>query len=312
MISPNQNNFLPGRGIEVNYIVATEILHSMRIKKGAKGFFAIKNDLEKAYGSLEWDFILKALCHHSFDEGTRQLIMSCVSSTSSSVMFNVNESAYHVLRDCIRALEVWNSLDHPQWDDGLQFKEWISRSQSFIPLTTGHTHGQLFLPSPARLYGREETPGEFISEGRVKSIQCLQREAVQQAHLMAHQAGLVPGSNDVLWNLAASPFSDCGHTKVRTTSSSSSSSLLGHPSCRKVDGVAMWFINGVTSAFFASLERCSCIRVTTVEDDGEDINEMPLIFNDGNTRHEGKEKDSSIRRRRIRGKKGGDYTNNED
>lgn len=57
--------------------------------------------------------------------------------------------------------------------------------------------------------------------------------------------------------------------------------------CGKLDGVAMWFINGVTMAFFASLNRCSCIRIATEEDDGEDANDLPLMFNDGNLRHDG-------------------------
>uniref|UniRef100_A0A7C8Z157 Uncharacterized protein n=1 Tax=Opuntia streptacantha TaxID=393608 RepID=A0A7C8Z157_OPUST len=73
----------------------------------------------------------------------------------------------------------------------------------------------------------------------------------------------------------------------------------------KLDGVAAWLINGVASAFFASLERCSCIRVTTVED-GEDFNEMPLILNDGSTRdhHDGSSSGGIRRRRGGRTKKG--------
>ncbi|KAG5251172.1 PROTEIN putative-RELATED [Salix viminalis] len=70
-------------------------------------------------------------------------------------------------------------------------------------------------------------------------------------------------------------------TRVRTSTSHGSS-----PGCGKLDGVAMWFINGVASAFFASLERCSCIRIAT-EDDGDGANDAPLILNDGNTRHHG-------------------------
>ncbi|KAH6796148.1 hypothetical protein C2S51_037134 [Perilla frutescens var. frutescens] len=70
--------------------------------------------------------------------------------------------------------------------------------------------------------------------------------------------------------------------------------------CAKLDGVAMWLINGITGAFFASLERCSCIRISTNEDDfGDEAN--PLIFNDGDCRvdHDGR-----IRRRRLgKGKK---------
>ncbi|CAL1361357.1 unnamed protein product [Linum trigynum] len=51
-------------------------------------------------------------------------------------------------------------------------------------------------------------------------------------------------------------------------------------SCSKLDGVAMWLVNGVAAAFFASLDSCSCIRIATVDDDAEDANDAPLILND--------------------------------
>ncbi|RZC54729.1 hypothetical protein C5167_013596 [Papaver somniferum] len=56
----------------------------------------------------------------------------------------------------------------------------------------------------------------------------------------------------------------------------------------KIDGVAMWFINGVVAAFFGSLERCSCINIDTKEEDdnGINANDLPLIYNDGNSRRE--------------------------
>ncbi|OMP01770.1 hypothetical protein COLO4_11609 [Corchorus olitorius] len=41
-------------------------------------------------------------------------------------------------------------------------------------------------------------------------------------------------------------------------------------SCRKVDGVAAWLMNGVAAAFFISLERCSCIHIDT-KDDADDV-----------------------------------------
>ncbi|KAI3417381.1 uncharacterized protein J3R85_014509 [Psidium guajava] len=74
----------------------------------------------------------------------------------------------------------------------------------------------------------------------------------------------------------------------------------GPPGCGRVDGVAMWLIGGVASAFFASLERCSCIRIATVED-MDDGNEVPLIQNDGNLRRDGGSASSRRRRRRRRG-----------
>ncbi|XVE55723.1 hypothetical protein DITRI_Ditri03aG0181100 [Diplodiscus trichospermus] len=94
------------------------------------------------------------------------------------------------------------------------------------------------------------------------------------------------------------------NVEPRMVRPSSSSSTHGSPAggCGKVDGVAMWFINGVTAAFFASLERCSCIRIAT-EDDGEEANDLPLIHSDGNVRHEAGT--TSRRRTAGKGKKGG-------
>ncbi|MCL7026468.1 hypothetical protein MKW94_015611 [Papaver nudicaule] len=68
-------------------------------------------------------------------------------------------------------------------------------------------------------------------------------------------------------------------------------------SAGKVDSMAMWFVNGISTAFFASLEKCSCINVTT-HDDGYDSNEdLPLIPKDeDNFEHHNRA--TGIRRRR--------------
>lgn len=56
LIHPSQTSFVAGRNIHDNIIVAQEILHSMRNKKGKTGWMAIKIDLEKAYDRLSWSF----------------------------------------------------------------------------------------------------------------------------------------------------------------------------------------------------------------------------------------------------------------
>ncbi|PRQ27871.1 hypothetical protein RchiOBHm_Chr6g0309931 [Rosa chinensis] len=104
-----------------------------------------------------------------------------------------------------------------------------------------------------------------------------------------------------------------------TTSSSNSSNFFNFRSnttpkvrvssshgCRgKVDGVGMWLINSVSAAFFASLERCSCIRIATNDDAADDSNDLPLIFNDGNLeRHYIGDTATSRRRTADKGKKG--------
>ncbi|KAK1323644.1 hypothetical protein QJS10_CPA02g00081 [Acorus calamus] len=61
----------------------------------------------------------------------------------------------------------------------------------------------------------------------------------------------------------------------------------GQPGCGGgggLDKVAMWIGNGVAAAFFASLERCSCINVTTAEEaeeEGEESKSTPLIRGGG-------------------------------
>ncbi|GMN35887.1 hypothetical protein TIFTF001_005600 [Ficus carica] len=101
--------------------------------------------------------------------------------------------------------------------------------------------------------------------------------------------------------MAAATSSSCtGFFNLRSSSvepkvRSSSSHGSAGPGCGKLDGVGMWLLNSVTAAFFASLERCSCIRIATV-DDGDDANDLPLIFNDGNLRHDG---GSAVSRRRA-------------
>lgn len=55
----------------------------------------------------------------------------------------------------------------------------------------------------------------------------------------------------------------------------------GVKSCDKIDRMANWLGSNVASAFFASLERCSCINVATFHDDLEDDEEAkdrPLML----------------------------------
>ncbi|CAL0307946.1 unnamed protein product [Lupinus luteus] len=43
-------------------------------------------------------------------------------------------------------------------------------------------------------------------------------------------------------------------------------------SCDKLDRVANWVSTNVATAFFASLERCSCINLNTKDNDDDDKN----------------------------------------
>ena len=88
LISPLQTAFVPGRlGVD-NMIITQEIIHTMSLKRGKVGYMAIKIDLEKAYDRLEWHFIRDILHLYKIPYQLVKLIMSCVSSSSISVLFN--------------------------------------------------------------------------------------------------------------------------------------------------------------------------------------------------------------------------------
>nr|KYP54643.1 hypothetical protein KK1_000838 [Cajanus cajan] len=58
--------------------------------------------------------------------------------------------------------------------------------------------------------------------------------------------------------------------KVKLKRNNSSNNNCGFMSCDKLDRVAMWVGSNVVSAFFASLERCSCINLSITDNDEED------------------------------------------
>lgn len=81
IISPNQNNFIPGRESKVHKFYNCFRNYPFHfIKKGKKGLFALKLDLKKAYDRLEWSFIEHCLHYFHFSNASIKLIMSCVSS----------------------------------------------------------------------------------------------------------------------------------------------------------------------------------------------------------------------------------------
>ena len=88
LISPLQIAFVPGRkGID-NAIIVQEIIHTLSKKRGKVGYMALKIDLEKAYDNLEWSFIRDMLIRFNFPLDIIGIIMSCIFTVSTSILFN--------------------------------------------------------------------------------------------------------------------------------------------------------------------------------------------------------------------------------
>ncbi|XP_075649824.1 uncharacterized protein LOC142620320 [Castanea sativa] len=71
-----------------NAIIVQELIHSMAKKKGRGSVMAIKLDFEKAYDHLERSFVRDTLNLYKFPSHLVSLIMSCVSTSSISILVN--------------------------------------------------------------------------------------------------------------------------------------------------------------------------------------------------------------------------------
>ena len=83
--------FLEGRRSSDNVIIAQELIYSLKGRKGKDGYMVVKIDLEKTYDRIEWSFLKMVLEHFSLPPNIIKLIISCVSSTSTTIVFNGNK-----------------------------------------------------------------------------------------------------------------------------------------------------------------------------------------------------------------------------
>lgn len=88
LIGPAQGAFVPRRQSQDNIVIAQEIFHSMRKKKGKTGWMAVKIDLEKAYDRLNWNFIKDTLEDIGLPPNIIYLIWFAISTPSMRLLWN--------------------------------------------------------------------------------------------------------------------------------------------------------------------------------------------------------------------------------
>ena len=86
LIGPAQASFIPGRMSTDNIVIVQEAVHSMKRKKGEKGWMLLKLDLEKAYDRIRWDFLEDTLRVAGFSDKWVRWILQCVSGPSMNLL----------------------------------------------------------------------------------------------------------------------------------------------------------------------------------------------------------------------------------
>jgi hypothetical protein len=87
-ISQYQYAFVSSRNIEDNSILAHELIHTLKFKKGRGGLMEVEIDMEKTFDQMEWNFHLSIMSKLRFHPVWINWIRICITSIYLSIMIN--------------------------------------------------------------------------------------------------------------------------------------------------------------------------------------------------------------------------------
>ncbi|GAU34127.1 hypothetical protein TSUD_66060 [Trifolium subterraneum] len=88
-VSQEQSAFVEGRSIIDNALIAIEVIHALKRKiQGRTGELALKIDISKVYGKVDWGFLRGVMTKMGFSDVWIRWVMMCVSSVNYSVLMN--------------------------------------------------------------------------------------------------------------------------------------------------------------------------------------------------------------------------------
>ncbi|KAK4384289.1 hypothetical protein Sango_3075800 [Sesamum angolense] len=146
LIDYSQNAFVPGRSISNNILLAQELLAGYNQTR-LPDRCTLKVDIQKAYDSVEWDFLLEVLRLFNFPHQFIVLIEQCVSTASFSI--SLNGSIYGFFKGgrglrqgdpispylFVLVMEIWSSLLRHRVQNAAQFQyHWKCKELGLINL----------------------------------------------------------------------------------------------------------------------------------------------------------------------------------
>ncbi|XP_022040390.1 uncharacterized protein LOC110942938 [Helianthus annuus] len=93
VVSLNQSAFVPGRRISDNILLVQELMHNYH-RDIESPRCAFKVDIQKAYDTVDWDFLGDILKGYGFHKIMTEWIMNCITSSPFSVSVNGNIFGY--------------------------------------------------------------------------------------------------------------------------------------------------------------------------------------------------------------------------
>ncbi|KAL0295432.1 UNVERIFIED_CONTAM: putative mitochondrial protein [Sesamum calycinum] len=146
LIDYSQNAFVPGRSISDNILLAQELLTGYnQVRLPARCM--LKVDIQKAYDSVEWDFLLEVLRLFNFPQQFITLIEQCVSTASFSISLNGSIHGFFKGSRGLRqgdpispylfvlVMEIWSKLIRHRVQNSTQFQyHWKCKEPGLINL----------------------------------------------------------------------------------------------------------------------------------------------------------------------------------
>jgi hypothetical protein len=102
ILFPFQSAFVLNRNIQDNTILAHELLHTFKNKKGKGSLMFLKMDMEKAFDKIEHGFILAIMSKLGFHATWINWIKACISSSFFSILINGSPFGHFFLQRGLR------------------------------------------------------------------------------------------------------------------------------------------------------------------------------------------------------------------